>query len=79
MPHHNNVITRLVEECYDESEIDNKVQILFKINSLLPKSSRINIPPLITDDYINTVLFEIEKHTQVLLNNEATALHYNPQ
>ena len=79
MPHHNNVITRLVEECYDESEIDNKVQILFKINSLLPKSFRINIPPLITDDYINTVLFEIEKHTQVLLNNEATSLHYNPQ
>jgi hypothetical protein len=58
---HQDIITKLVEDCYNESEIDNKVQILFKINSLLPKICRINIPSLITDDYIDTVLFQIEK------------------
>jgi hypothetical protein len=59
--HHSNIITKLIQDCYNESDIDNKAQILFKINSLLPKTCRINIPSLITDDYIDTVLFQIEK------------------
>ena len=59
--YHSTIITKLVEDCYNESDIDNKVQILFKINSLLPKTCRINIPSLITDDYIDTALFQIEK------------------
>ena len=32
-----------------KSDIDKKVQILFRINSLIPKMCRINIPSLITD------------------------------
>jgi hypothetical protein len=59
--HSSSIITKLVQDCYNESDIDNKVQILFKINSLVPKTCRINIPSLITDDYIDTVLFQIEK------------------
>ena len=59
--HHSSIITKLLEDCYNESDIDNKVEILFKINSLLPKKCRINIPSLITDDYIDTALFQIEK------------------
>jgi hypothetical protein len=55
------IITKLVQDCYNELDIDNKVQILYKINSLLPNTCRINIPSLITDDYIDTVLFQIEK------------------
>jgi hypothetical protein len=61
MIHHSSIITKLVEECYNESEIDNKIQVLFKINSLLPKMCHIDIPSLITDDHIDTALFEIEK------------------
>jgi hypothetical protein len=59
--HHSNIIAKLVEDCYNESDIDKKVQMLFKIDSLLPKTYRINIPSLITDDYIGTALFQIEK------------------
>ena len=59
--HHRRIMTKLVEDCYNESDIDNKVQILYKINSVLPKMCRINIPSLITDDYIDTALFQIEK------------------
>jgi hypothetical protein len=59
--HSSNIIAKLVEDCYNESDIDSKVQILFQINSLLPKTCRINMPSLITDDYIDTVLFQIEK------------------
>jgi hypothetical protein len=29
--------TKLVEECYEERDTDKKIQILYKINSLLPQ------------------------------------------
>jgi len=64
--HHSSIITKLVEDCYNESDIDKKVQILYKINSLLPKTCRIDIPSLITDDYIDTALFQIEKSIRLL-------------
>ena len=50
-----------MDDCYDEPDIDKKVKILYKINSLLPVSSRISIPSLITDDYVNTALYRIDK------------------
>jgi len=56
------IITKLVDDCYNESDIDKKVKILYKINSLLPMSCCINIPSLITDDYVDTALYRIEKH-----------------
>ena len=57
---------QLVEDCYNESDIDKKIQILYKINSLLPKSYCINIPSLITDDYIDTALYRIEENIRRL-------------
>ena len=62
--HDSSIITKLINDCYNESDIDNKVQILYKINSLLPTTSRIHTPSLITEDYIDTVLFQIEKGLQ---------------
>jgi hypothetical protein len=59
---HRPIITKLVDDCYDEPDIDKKVRILYKINSLLPISCRISIPSLITDDYVNTALYRIEKN-----------------
>jgi hypothetical protein len=56
------VISKLVEDCYEEEDIDKRVQILYKINSLLPKICCINIPSLITDDYIDTALYRIEEN-----------------
>ena len=58
--HHSSI--KLVEDCYNESDIDKKVQILYKINSLLPKTCCIDIPSLITDDYIYTALYRIEEN-----------------
>jgi hypothetical protein len=54
------IIAKLVEDCYEEEDIDKKIQILYKINSLLPKTCCIDIPSLITDDYIDTALYRIE-------------------
>lgn len=59
---HHAIISKLVEDCYEEEDIDKKVQILYKINSLLPKTCCINIPSLITDDYIDTALYRIEEN-----------------
>lgn len=35
-------ISRLIEECYNEADIDKKTQLLYKINSVLPKLSQEN-------------------------------------
>jgi hypothetical protein len=59
--HHSSIVTKLIHDCYNESDIDKKIQTLYKINSLLPRMYRINILSLITDDYVDTVLFQIEK------------------
>jgi hypothetical protein len=56
------MISKLVEDCYNELDIDKKVQILYKINSLLPKTCCIDIPSLITDVYIGTALYRIEEN-----------------
>jgi hypothetical protein len=55
-------VTKLVEECYEERDTDKKIQILYKIISLLPKSCQINIPSLITNDYIDMALYRIEEN-----------------
>jgi hypothetical protein len=55
-----NTITKLVEDCYTEENVDKKILILNNINSIIPESCRINVPPLITNDFINTALYEIE-------------------
>ena len=53
------IISRLIEECNNEVDIDKKVKLLYKINSILPKLSQENIPSLITNDYIDTALYRI--------------------
>lgn len=59
---HRTIVTKLIEDCYNEPDIDKKVLILYKINSLLPRSYRIDIPSLITDDYVDTALYRIERN-----------------
>ncbi len=63
---YDSIITKLVEECYNELDVDKKVEILYKINSLLPEPYRIDIPSLITDDYIDSALYRIEKNMSIL-------------
>jgi hypothetical protein len=53
------IISKLSEQCSNEADIDKRIQLLYKINSILPKSCQINIPSLITNDYIETALYII--------------------
>jgi hypothetical protein len=61
MPPNYTTVTKLVEECYEEQDMEKKVQILYKINSLLPESCQINMPSLITNDYIDIALYRVEE------------------
>ena len=59
-----NIISKLTEECSYESDINKKTYLFYKINSVLPKPYRVNIPSLITDDYIDTALYRIYQNVQ---------------
>jgi predicted DNA-binding protein (UPF0278 family) len=57
-----NTLSKLIEECNNESDIDRKIQLFYNLNSMLPTSYQINIPSLLTDDYINIVLYRIHQN-----------------
>jgi hypothetical protein len=48
------IISKLIESCRDEQDIDKKIETLYHINSILPKSQKLKIPSLLTDDYVET-------------------------
>ena len=67
-----NTVSKLIEECSNESDINKKTYLFYKINSVLPQPYRVNIPSLITDDYIDTVLYRIHKNIQTVSTAAAT-------
>src|ERR687894_238303 len=64
MIHWTNDISKLVEECNNEEDIERKVKILYRINSMLPNAYQLTIPSLVTDDYINSALWRIYQRTE---------------
>jgi hypothetical protein len=54
-------ISELIYRCRSEQDINKKIETLYYINSILPKSKQLNIPSLLTDDYVNTALYNIEE------------------
>jgi predicted DNA-binding protein (UPF0278 family) len=63
-----NTVSKLIEECSNESDINKKTYLFYKINSVLPQAYRVNIPSLITDDYI----YRIHKNIQTSSTAAAT-------
>ena len=58
-------ISKLIEECNNEPDIDKKIQLFYRVNSILPSSYQVSIPSLITDDYIDTTLYRIHQNMQI--------------
>jgi hypothetical protein len=50
--------------CNNEPDINKKIQLLYKINSVLPKPYQLIIPSLVTDDYIDTALYRIYQNIE---------------
>jgi predicted DNA-binding protein (UPF0278 family) len=61
MDHIRRNVAALIEECKNEPEINRKIEILYSINSMLPKSQQLKIPSLITNDYVSQALYRIEE------------------
>ena len=61
MPEHQENIFDLIEECKTSSEIDKKIEVLYRINSMLPEKHQLKIPSLITNDYVSLALYKIEE------------------
>lgn len=58
-PYHQ--ILLLIRRCrYEESNVDRRAELLRGINAALPQSIRIELPSLITNDYISKALDIIE-------------------
>ena len=53
-------ILRYIQECNHEQNIDKKIQILRFINSVLPEEIQLRIPSLVTDDYVEFALYNLE-------------------
>ena len=62
--HLRNTISKLTEKCNDEPNINKKIELLYRINSVLPKPYQLNIPSLVTDDYIDTALYRIYQNME---------------
>ena len=59
LQHFDNIL-RSIQKCNQEQDINEKIQILRFINSVLPKEIQLTIPSLITDDYVESALYNLE-------------------
>jgi len=74
------LLSSLIQQCrYEIDDVDKQFELLQKINSLLPKSIRLRMPSLITDDYIRTALDTIDEYLfdkkRTLLNRKLNVMY----
>jgi len=63
-------LQELVHDCYEQKDMNMKIETLYKINSMLPKLLQLKkIPSLLTDDYIDNLLYKIEQNLLLRSNN----------
>lgn len=55
-----NQMNSLIARCRYQSDVDKQIRILHAINSALPKSLRLQMPSLLTNDYVSRALDIIE-------------------
>lgn len=54
-------ITSLIAKCRHQSDVDEQIETLNTINSALPKSMQLQMPSLLTDDYVSRAVDIIEE------------------
>ena len=74
-----NQMTALIATCRYQNDVDKQIQILHAINSALPMSLRLQMPSLLTNDYVSRALDIIEDrilpHVDIATNT-TLASHY---
>ena len=63
----------LVQTCIETSDIDKRVEMLQRINRLLPVDCIIKLPALITNDYIDRMLDLLEERLNSRSNSKVDA------
>ncbi len=53
-------ITALIARCRYQSNVDERIVMLHAINSALPKSLQLQMPSLLTNDYVSRALDIVE-------------------
>jgi hypothetical protein len=74
-----NQMTSLIERCRYQNDVDKQILILHAINSALPQSLRLQMPSLLTNDYVSRALDIIEDRILPPVNtatNTILAPHY---
>ena len=51
----------LMQNCIDSEDIDKRIEMLERMNRLLPKENMIKLPSFITNDYIDKALYLLEE------------------
>ena len=67
-------LEEIIRKCRYSSDVDDKVTLLHRINSMLPKLSRLDFPSLLTKDYVNRALDIIEERIDPASRNKAVAM-----
>ena len=67
-------LVEIIRKCRYSSDVDDKVTMLHRINSMLPKLSRLKFPSLLTRDYVNRALDIIEERIDPVSRNKALAI-----
>jgi hypothetical protein len=55
-----NQITSLIATCRNQNDVDQRIRMLHAINSALPKSLQLQMPSLLTNDYVSRALDIVE-------------------
>ena len=74
-----NQMISLIARCRYQSDVDKQIHILHAINSALPKPLRLQMPSMLTNDYVSRALDIIEDRIlpQVgTATNTLLAAHY---
>ena len=69
----------IIARCRYQSDVDKQIRILHTINSALPKSLRLQMPSLLTNDYVSRALDIIEDRISPhvdIATNAILASHY---
>jgi len=57
---HTQALRILIDRCRYEPDIDRQIEMLYEVNSGLPKSEQLRFPSLFTDDYVRGALDIVE-------------------
>ena len=70
----NQQITSLIAKCRYQNDVDKQIRILHAINSALPKSLRLQMPSLLTNDYVSRALDIIEDRILLHIDTATSTL-----